>query len=76
MAPSDCPHPYNHELAQEDERTEIERKAEQIVVEGPAEYFTGKVTPRGQFKRDAPSRVTGAIMHFDPRGRLLPLAQF
>ena len=48
---------------------EIKRKADQAVVEGPAEYFTGKVTLRGQFRRDAPSRVTGAIVHFEPGAR-------
>ncbi|WP_237182171.1 cupin domain-containing protein [Roseomonas marmotae] len=38
-------------------------------VEGAAEYCTGKVTVSGQFQRPAPSRVNGAIVHFDPAGR-------
>jgi quercetin dioxygenase-like cupin family protein len=49
--------------------TEIMSRDTQGVVEGPAEYFTGKVTIRGQFARDEPSRVTGAIVTFEPGAR-------
>lgn len=48
---------------------EISRKADQKVVQGPDEYFTGKATITGQFQRPAPSRVTGAIVRFEPGAR-------
>ena len=48
---------------------EITRKADLRTVDGPAEYFTGKVTITGQFAREPPSRVTGAIVHFEPGAR-------
>ena len=48
---------------------EITRKADLKTVEGPAEYFTGKVTITGQFQRPEPSRVSGAIVHFEPGAR-------
>jgi quercetin dioxygenase-like cupin family protein len=47
----------------------ITRKADLTVVEGPKELFTGKATITGQFQREAPSRVTGAIVHFAPGAR-------
>jgi quercetin dioxygenase-like cupin family protein len=48
---------------------QISRKAEMKTVEGPAEYFTGKATITGQFQREEPSRVSGAIVHFEPGAR-------
>jgi quercetin dioxygenase-like cupin family protein len=48
---------------------QINRKANQTVVQGPEAYFTGKATITGQFQREAPSRVTGAIVHFEPGAR-------
>src|SRR6478735_7179893 len=48
---------------------EITRSADLKTVEGPAEYFTGRVTITGQFQREAPSRVGGAIVHFEPGAR-------
>lgn len=48
---------------------EITRNADLKVVEGPAEYFTGRVTISGQFQREPPSRVGGAIVHFEPGAR-------
>ena len=48
---------------------EVERKADQKVIEGPAEWFTGTVTITGQFQRPGPSRVAGAIVHFQPGAR-------
>ena len=48
---------------------EVTRKADQQSVEGPAEWFTGKVTITGQFQRPAPSRVTGAIVRFESGAR-------
>lgn len=58
---------------------EIIRKADMATVEGPSEYFTGKATITGQFKRDDPSRLTGAIVHFEPGARTVwhshPLGQ-
>jgi len=49
--------------------TEIMSRDAQTEVEGPAEYFTGRVTIRGQFARDEPSRVTGAIVTFERGAR-------
>src|SRR5437868_186003 len=49
--------------------TEIMRRDTQAVVDGPAQHFTGRVTIRGQFSRDEPSRVTGAIVTFEPDAR-------
>lgn len=48
---------------------EISRKSDQETVEGPEEYFTGKATISAMFKRDDPSRLTGAIVHFEPGAR-------
>lgn len=48
---------------------QINRKAEMETVDGPAEYFTGKATITGQFRREEPSRLTGAIVHFEPGAR-------
>lgn len=48
---------------------EIDRKQDQQVAAGPAEYFTGKATIRGQFARETPSRVTGAIVTFEAGAR-------
>ena len=49
--------------------TEIMARGTQDEVEGPAQFFTGHVTIRGQFSRDEPSRVTGAIVTFQPGAR-------
>ncbi|MEZ5378646.1 MAG: cupin domain-containing protein [Acidimicrobiales bacterium] len=49
--------------------TEIHRLADQTETEGPADYFTGRATIRGLFARDDPSRVTGAIVTFEPGAR-------
>jgi quercetin dioxygenase-like cupin family protein len=48
---------------------EITRKSDQKTVAGPADYFTGEVTITGQFQRPDPSRVGGAIVHFEPGAR-------
>lgn len=58
--------------SQESDRSnavEIARKGEQQTIEGPAEWFTGKATITGMFAREAPSRVTGAIVSFEPGAR-------
>jgi quercetin dioxygenase-like cupin family protein len=55
--------------AQEGRSTDITRKADMKTVDGPEQYFTGKATITGQFEREAPSRVTGAIVHFEPGAR-------
>jgi hypothetical protein len=47
----------------------IARKTEMKTVDGPEDYFTGKVTITGQFQRGEPSRISGAIVHFDPGAR-------
>lgn len=48
---------------------EITRKADIKTIDGPAEWFTGRVTISGMFQREAPSRVGGAIVHFEPGAR-------
>jgi quercetin dioxygenase-like cupin family protein len=48
---------------------QIDRKADLKTVPGPAENFTGKVTITGQFQRPEPSRVGGAMVHFEPGAR-------
>lgn len=48
---------------------DIMSRSTQQEVEGPAEYFTGRVVISGQFTRDEPSRVTGAIVSFEPGAR-------
>jgi quercetin dioxygenase-like cupin family protein len=49
--------------------TEIMSRDTQETVEGPEQFFTGRVTIRGQFSRDEPSRVAGAIVTFAPGAR-------
>jgi len=49
--------------------TESMSRDTQGEVEGPSQYFTGRVTIRGQFSRDEPSRITGAIVTFQPGAR-------
>ena len=49
--------------------TEIMSRDTQAVVEGPSQYFTGRVSLRGQFSREEPSRVTGAVVTFEPGAR-------
>ncbi|MGE0666832.1 MAG: cupin domain-containing protein [Sphingomonadales bacterium] len=62
--------PTQNAAAQEgNDIMEITRKSEQKTVEGPAEFFTGKAKITGLFQREAPSRVTGAIVHFEPGAR-------
>ena len=48
---------------------EIRRKAELTTIEGPSQYFTGTATITGHFQRETPSRITGAIVHFEPGAR-------
>jgi quercetin dioxygenase-like cupin family protein len=50
-------------------KMEITRKADLKIVDGPSDYFTGNVTITGQFQRPDPSRVGGAIVHFEPGAR-------
>jgi quercetin dioxygenase-like cupin family protein len=45
------------------------RKNDMRTADGPAEYFTGKVTITGQLQRPDPSRVSGAIVHFEAGAR-------
>lgn len=45
------------------------RKADLKTTDGPAENFTGKVTVTGRFQRPEPSRVSGAIVRFEPGAR-------
>jgi quercetin dioxygenase-like cupin family protein len=50
-------------------KMEVQRKDELKTVTGPAEYFTGWVAITGQFQREAPSRVSGAVVHFEAGAR-------
>lgn len=52
-----------------DTTTEIIPRHSQSEVEGPQENFTGRVTVRGLFAREEPSRLTGAIVSFEPGAR-------
>lgn len=49
--------------------TEIIHAADADANEGPADFFTGRATIRAQFARDDPSRVTGALVSFEPGAR-------
>ncbi|WP_237487305.1 cupin domain-containing protein [Parapontixanthobacter aurantiacus] len=53
----------------EEATMEIDRKEAREPVEGPEEYFTGTAHISGQFDRAGPSRVTGAIVSFEPGAR-------
>ena len=55
--------------ADEVEAMTLLRESDQEVVEGPADYFTGKAVIKGLFSRTQPSRVTGAIVTFEPGAR-------
>lgn len=62
----------SHSVAQAhegDEKMEISRKDAQETIEGPEENFTGKATISAMFQREDPSRLTGAIVHFEPGAR-------
>src|SRR5690349_12421654 len=48
---------------------EITRKDDLRSVAGPAQFFTGKATITGQFQREEPSRVSGAIVRFEAGAR-------
>jgi len=47
---------------------EITRAGTQVV-SGPPDYFTGEVTIASMFNRSEPSRLTGAIVTFQPGSR-------
>ena len=44
----------------------VSRRAELEIVPGSEKYFSGRVQIAGQFQREHPSRVTGAIVSFTP----------
>jgi quercetin dioxygenase-like cupin family protein len=48
---------------------EVTRKADQKSIAGPSDWFTGRVTISAMFQREAPSRVGGAIVSFEPGAR-------
>ncbi|WP_241659857.1 (R)-mandelonitrile lyase [Sphingomonas glacialis] len=62
-------HPQGNESRQGVAAMEVTRKAEMKTIDGPADWFTGKVTITGQFQRGEPSRVGGAVVHFEPGAR-------
>ncbi len=45
---------------------QIVAAADQPSEDGAADFFTGKARIVGRFKRDAPARVTGAVVTFQP----------
>jgi quercetin dioxygenase-like cupin family protein len=47
----------------------VNRKSEQKIETGPEKYFTGRARIAGLFERPEPSRLTGAIVTFDPGAR-------
>jgi len=47
----------------------VDRKSEQKIVTGPEKNFTGRAQIAGLFARPEPSRLTGAIVTFDPGAR-------
>lgn len=48
---------------------EILRKGSQPPTQGPADYFTGSVRVESRFQRDAPARIGGAFVTFEPGAR-------
>jgi quercetin dioxygenase-like cupin family protein len=57
------------DLKQGTQLMEITRKADMKTTAGPAANFTGKVTVTAPFQRAKPSRVSGAIVYFEPGAR-------
>lgn len=51
------------------DRVEIKRIGSQPSVKGPAEWFTGTVRIDSLFERQAPARVSGATVTFEPGAR-------
>jgi quercetin dioxygenase-like cupin family protein len=47
----------------------VDRKSEQKIATGPEKNFTGRAQIAGLFARPEPSRLTGAIVTFDPGAR-------
>jgi quercetin dioxygenase-like cupin family protein len=47
----------------------ITRAGSQASAKGPAEYFTGSVRIDTPFKGDAPARIGGAMVTFEPAAR-------
>ena len=48
---------------------QITKTGSQPSAEGPAEWFTGAVRIDAPFQRDAPARVSGATVTFEPAAR-------
>jgi quercetin dioxygenase-like cupin family protein len=60
----------NAPLAQQQKfKMEIKRIGSEASTKGPAEYFTGTVRIDPLFKTNAPARVTGASVTFEPGAR-------
>lgn len=45
------------------------KKENQETIAGPSDWFTGNTTITGMFSRAEPSRITGAIVSFEPGAR-------
>jgi quercetin dioxygenase-like cupin family protein len=50
-------------------KMEIIRNGAQPAARGPDDYFTGRVRIESQFQREAPSRLAGALVTFEPGAR-------
>ena len=48
---------------------DINRTGSQPSARGPSEYFTGMVRIDSPFQRDAPARIGGAVVTFEPGAR-------
>jgi quercetin dioxygenase-like cupin family protein len=69
VADAQTPRPRFDASHQGTRTMDITRKTDMKTTAGPADYFAGKVTITGQFQRSEPSRVGGAIVHFEPGAR-------
>lgn len=56
-------------VAQPDADLRISRNGSQPAVAGPAENFTGRVRVEMPFRAEAPARVSGAVVTFEPGAR-------
>jgi quercetin dioxygenase-like cupin family protein len=68
--PGDCPPPSSRSFSQQKKfNMEIKRIGSQASVKGPADWFTGTVRIDPLFQADAPARVSGASVTFEPGAR-------
>lgn len=56
-------------IAEREHGIKIIRSGAQVPVEGPASWFTGKVTIESAFQASEPARIGGATVTFEPGAR-------